>query len=41
MAVDVQNTPHVIAELRKPEGIDTYIGGTFVKPPEPYLFLDQ
>jgi hypothetical protein len=43
MAVDAQNTPHVIGEMRKPEGIDSFDSeaGTSVKSPEPYLLLDQ
>ena len=47
MADDDQNTPDVIQEMRKPEGIDMDsksgkpVDGTFVKSSEPYLFLDQ
>jgi hypothetical protein len=50
MSADEQNTPRVIAEMRKLEGIDGTndrpyrVGkrtGTTVKSPDSYLFLDQ
>lgn len=50
MSADEQNTPHVIAEMRKLKGIDRIKDwpetagnrtGTTVKSPDSYLSLDQ
>lgn len=45
MSADVQNTPHVIAVMRKIEGIDgsfmAMLPGTSVKSPDSYLSPDQ